>query len=87
MDALRRALLAQIGWQGAGDGVFLARERHLDACAAPAPFWTPPSWTTPTANCLPTTCAWRSWRSDITGEFSADDLLGEILGGFVLEGA
>ena len=31
VDALRRALLAQIGWQGAGDGVFLARERHLDA--------------------------------------------------------
>ena len=31
LEALRRALLAQAGWQASPDGVFIARARHVDA--------------------------------------------------------
>jgi tRNA modification GTPase len=31
LDALRRKLLDVAGWQAAPEGVFIARERHLDA--------------------------------------------------------
>ena len=31
LDALRSALLNAVGWGGSGEGVFMARERHLQA--------------------------------------------------------
>jgi tRNA modification GTPase len=33
LESLRQALLAQAGWQGGVEGVFIARTRHLDALA------------------------------------------------------
>jgi tRNA modification GTPase len=85
MDALRAALLAAAGWRAAGESVFIARERHLQALQQAA------SRLAAAANEV------RRWEifaeelrlaqealSRITGEFTADDLLGEIFGRFCI---
>jgi tRNA modification GTPase len=85
IDALRRALLKAAGWSAAGESVFLARERHLRALQA-------------TASCLEAAAAedgrWEIFAEElrraqealaqITGEVSADDLLGEIFSRFCI---
>ncbi|ODT67531.1 MAG: tRNA uridine-5-carboxymethylaminomethyl(34) synthesis GTPase MnmE [Nitrosomonadales bacterium SCN 54-20] len=86
---LRQRLLEMIGWQpSAGEGAFMARQRHLSAL------------TTAQAH-LETACALANSMdqldlfaeelrlaqlalSSITGEFSADDLLGEIFSRFCI---
>lgn len=85
MDSLRHRLLALAGWEQIGEGIFMARERHLNAMIKAREH---------------TVRAEKNWRqleffaeelklaqnalSTITGEFSADDLLGEIFSRFCI---
>lgn len=85
IDLLRNKLLALIGWNNSAGDVFLARTRHLDAMRL-------------TVEHIDT--AFTNWQSleilaeelryahtalgSITGEFSADDLLGEIFSKFCI---
>ncbi len=89
LAALRQRLLAVAGWQQAGGGLFMARERHLQAL-------------TRVGLHLDGATEWMGARADhldllaeelrlaqhalgeITGEFSADDLLGEIFSRFCI---
>lgn len=85
VEELRRALLALAGWQPGGEDIFMARERHLQALAR-------------AGQCLDRAetqmratelfaeelrLAHRELGA-ITGEFTADDLLGEIFARFCL---
>jgi tRNA modification GTPase len=85
IDALRAALLASAGWRAAGESVFIARERHLHALRQAA------------SHLAAAADEGRRWEifaeelrlaqealSRITGEFTADDLLGEIFGRFCI---
>jgi tRNA modification GTPase len=85
MDTLRQNLLALAGWEQTGEGAFMARERHLRAMKSAREH---------------VDHAEANWRqleffaeelklaqnalSSITGEFSADDLLGEIFSRFCI---
>jgi tRNA modification GTPase len=89
VDALRAWLLQAAGWQPTGEGVFMARERHLlalqlarehlDAAGALAREQHPAYDLFAEELRL----AQRA-LSSITGEFTADDLLGEIFGKFCI---
>jgi tRNA modification GTPase len=89
IELLRAALLRLAGWHGAGEGTFIARERHLQALRE-------------ARDCLTAAHA-HAQRSDevldlfaeelrlaqerlgsITGEFGADDLLGVIFSRFCI---
>jgi tRNA modification GTPase len=89
IELLRAALLQLAGWHGAGEGTFIARERHLQALRE-------------ARDCLAAAHA-HAQRSDevldlfaeelrlaqerlgsITGEFGADDLLGVIFSRFCI---
>ncbi len=85
MEQLRRAILEAAGWQSHGESVFLARERHLRALHAAE------------AHLQAAAALTRQWElfaeelrlaqqalAAITGEFSADDLLGEIFSRFCI---
>ena len=89
IDLLRAALLRLAGWQGAGEGLFMARERHLQALRE-------------ARNHLHEAHAHAQRRDEvldlfaeelrlaqealnrITGEFGADDLLGVIFSRFCI---
>ena len=85
LEALRKAILAAAGWTGTGESVFLARERHLRALEAAR------SHLERAARELP---RWELFAEElrlaqlalggITGEFTADDLLGEIFSRFCI---
>jgi tRNA modification GTPase len=85
MDRLRRAILDAAGWSATGESTFLARERHLRALGA--------------ARRHLETAAGELGRAElfaeelrlaqealgaVTGEFTADDLLGEIFSRFCI---
>jgi tRNA modification GTPase len=82
---LRRALLAAAGWERSGESLFLARERHLRALKEAQ------SRLAAAAELLP---RWELFAEElrlaqrslgaITGEFTADDLLGEIFSRFCI---
>ena len=90
LDALRQRLLQVVGWQaGAGDGVFIARQRHLQALAAAAAHLEAASAQLAGAVPLLELLAEelrlaQNALSEITGEFSADDLLGVIFARFCI---
>jgi tRNA modification GTPase len=82
---LRTTLLSMVGWGGSDAGLFLARERHLNAIHQAA------------THLAHAAQIWRQVElfaeelrlaqmalSSITGEFSADDLLGEIFSRFCI---
>ena len=85
MDFLQSAMLKAVGWRGSDEGVFMARARHLQALQA-------------AANHLGDAAAHVSELelfaeelrlaqhalASITGEFTADDLLGEIFSRFCI---
>ena len=85
IEELRKWLLAVAGWQPGCEGVFLARERHLyaleDAAAHTAEASTLNGQYELYAEEL--RLAQRA-LSRITGEFSSDDLLGEIFSRFCI---
>ena len=89
LEALRQRLLALAGWQPSGDGVFMARERHLQALArvhahldsAQALLQAQAEHLDLLAEELRLA---QHALGEITGEFSADDLLGEIFSRFCI---
>ena len=90
LDALRARLLQVVGWQaGAGDGLFIARERHLQALAraaghlqaAGAHLEGPAPMLDLLAEELRLA---QNALAEITGEFTADDLLGVIFARFCI---
>jgi tRNA modification GTPase len=85
LEGLRKAILAAAGWSSAGESVFLARERHLRALESAR------------AHLQAAAGEARRWElfaeelrlahaalGAITGQFSADDLLGEIFARFCI---
>ena len=85
MDSLRKRILEAAGWRSSGEPVFLARERHLRALEAAR------------SHLQAAADEQRRWEffaeelrlahaalGDITGQFSADDLLGEIFSRFCI---
>jgi tRNA modification GTPase len=83
IDALRKAILEAAGWVATGESVFLARERHLraldaarahlDAAARELPRWELFAEELRLAQVV---------LGAISGEVTADDLLGEIFARF-----
>jgi tRNA modification GTPase len=84
LDRLRKSILEAAGWSATGEGVFLARERHLRALERARAH-------------LQAAGEQRAWEffaeelrlaqealASITGEFSSDDLLGEIFRRFCI---
>ncbi len=88
LDRLRQLLLSLAGWSGDGaSGVFSARARHLDALSraraqtSAAMEHLRGQELELLAECLRQA---QNALSEITGEFSPDDLLGEIFGRFCI---
>lgn len=85
MALLHDELLRVAGWQGHGEDVILARERHLDALAG-----AERRLSLAAGELERLELAAEELRlaqealSEITGEFTADDLLGEIFGRFCI---
>ena len=85
IDLLHQHLLRVVGWQTGGEGVFMARERHLGALREAKERLT-----------MAAACEGRveffaeelrlsqNALSSITGEFTSDDLLGEIFSRFCI---
>jgi tRNA modification GTPase len=89
LQALRRRLLELAGWQSAPEGVYIARERHLQALRrvdahlmeAAAQL----AGDTPALDLLAEELRLaQNALNEITGEFSADDLLGVIFSSFCI---
>ncbi|MGH8706617.1 MAG: tRNA uridine-5-carboxymethylaminomethyl(34) synthesis GTPase MnmE [Burkholderiales bacterium] len=85
MEALKRAILEAAGWSATGETVFLARERHLRALQHAAAHLEaaarePQRWELFAEELRLAQTA----LAGITGEFTADDLLGEIFGRFCI---
>jgi len=85
LDELRAAILAAAGWSSTGESVFLARERHLRALETARGH----------VNAARGELArWEFFAEElrlahvalgaITGEFTADDLLGQIFSRFCI---
>jgi tRNA modification GTPase len=85
LSELRAAILKAAGWSSTGESVFLARERHLralenarghlDAAGEQLPRWEFFAEELRLAHVA---------LGAITGEFTADDLLGQIFGRFCI---
>lgn len=88
MDLLREHLKKSMGYQGASEGEFIARRRHLNALAnAETHLLQGEAVFCETGNgeLLAEDLRQSQKRlSEITGEFSADDLLGEIFSSFCI---
>ena len=85
IDLLRNHLLQLAGWQSGGEGIFMARERHLNALAE-----VQACLQRAAANLKQPELLAEELRlsqealNEITGEFTADDLLGEIFSRFCI---
>ena len=90
LDKLRERLLEVVGWQaGAGEGVFIARERHLQALARAAEHLESSishlNGLAPMLDLLAEELRLaQNALGEITGEFTADDLLGVIFSRFCI---
>jgi tRNA modification GTPase len=89
LDQLRHKLLALAGWQSAPEGVFIARERHLQALRhVDAHLMEAAAHLARQAQALDLLAEElrlaQNALADITGEFSADDLLGVIFSRFCI---
>jgi tRNA modification GTPase len=89
LEALRQALLRQAGWQAAPEGLFIARTRHVQALRrAQAHVQGAQHQAAQRAAALELLAeelrlAHRA-LGEITGQFSSEDLLGEIFAGFCI---
>jgi tRNA modification GTPase len=85
MEQLRQRLCELAGWQAAGEGIFMARRRHLEALSEAAGHLVQAKVTLPELDIFAEELRLsQNALSSITGEFSADDLLGEIFSRFCI---
>ncbi|HET9645696.1 MAG TPA: tRNA uridine-5-carboxymethylaminomethyl(34) synthesis GTPase MnmE [Burkholderiaceae bacterium] len=89
LDALRRALLERAGWHASPEGLFIARARHLDALRRTqehlALAQAQAEARDPALDLLAEELRLaHNALGEITGAFSADDLLGEIFSRFCI---
>ena len=89
LDALRQALLQRAGWQAATEGVYIARKRHVLALRRCGTHLQAARDQAAAGDAALDLFAEElrlahDALSEITGAFSADDLLGEIFAGFCI---
>ncbi|MFN3715642.1 MAG: tRNA uridine-5-carboxymethylaminomethyl(34) synthesis GTPase MnmE [Thiobacillus sp.] len=85
VDALRERLLHAAGWQIAGEGRFIARARHLHALSRAAQHLEAGRAAASQLELFAEELRLaQAALGEITGAFSADDLLGEIFGSFCI---
>ena len=89
LDALRRKLLDVAGWQAAPEGVFIARERHMDALRrVDGHLEQAAAHLAARAQSLDLLAEElrlaQNALNEITGEFTSDDLLGVIFSKFCI---
>lgn len=86
MDTLRTRLLELAGWQSGGEAGFIARARHLEALDAAAVHLRDAVTVLDHGLelCADELALAQRRLGSITGEFTADDLLGEIFGRFCI---
>ena len=89
LQALRQRLLQTVGWQAAPEGVYMARERHLTALATVGEHLAlATEWLGHGAHHLDLLAEElrlaQNALGSITGEFTADDLLGTIFTRFCI---
>ncbi len=85
IELLRDAMLEAVGWGGSGEGLFMARERHLQALQTAHVHLEQASVSMPQLELFAEELKIAQLAlSSITGEFTADDLLGEIFSRFCI---
>lgn len=85
IDLLQRELLRIAGWSGQGEDVILARERHLQALTQAAVHLASAEMQLRQIEfCAEELRLAQAALGEITGEFTADDLLGEIFTRFCI---
>lgn len=85
MLQLRQKLLQRVGWQGADDSLFMARERHLDAIRRAAGHLQTAQQAYRQIEILAEELRLaQNDLNEITGEFTPDDLLGVIFSRFCI---
>jgi tRNA modification GTPase len=89
LDALRRQLLELAGWQAAPEGIYIARERHVQALRrVQGHLETAAQHLAAQAQALDLLAEElrlaQNALNEITGEFSSDDLLGVIFSSFCI---
>jgi tRNA modification GTPase len=85
IDVLRRAILESVGWVSTGESVFLARERHLRAFESTRAHLEAASRELPRPELFAEELRLAHQAlGSVVGEFTADDLLGEIFSRFCL---
>lgn len=85
LDLLKWALLQQVGWQGENEGLFLARERHVQALkVAQAEIGFAQDYYEMPELLAEHLRLAQIALGEITGEFTADDLLGVIFSKFCI---
>lgn len=89
LDALRRRILELAGWHAVPEGAFMARQRHLQALAGTRQHLdsaaTLLAASAPALDLLAEELRLAQHSlGEITGEFTADDLLGEIFSRFCI---
>ena len=85
VELLRNKLLEAAGWQTAGEGMFMARARHLDALGRAAGHLDAARESAAQLELFAEELRLaQAALSEITGEFTADDLLGEIFSSFCI---
>jgi tRNA modification GTPase len=89
LQALREALLRQVGWHAVPEGLFIARARHLQALQRTAQHLQQAQaladeGSTPLELLAEELRLAHDALGEITGQFTADDLLGEIFSRFCI---
>lgn len=85
VDLLREKLLEAAGWRAAGEGAFMARARHLDALGRAAGHVAAARAAAAQLELFAEELRLaQAALAEITGEFTADDLLGEIFSSFCI---
>jgi len=85
VDLLRAQLLRVVGWQPSGEGAFMARERHLSALREAGQHLSGALENKAQIELFAEELKLAHQAlSRITGEFTTDDLLGEIFSRFCI---
>ncbi len=85
LEVLKSAILEVVGWSGASEGIFMARERHLHALHGAAGHLTLAAESTAQLELLAEELKLaQRYLGSITGEVTADDLLGKIFSHFCI---